>query len=306
MRSPNSVLETTRVGKSGEFSYPRCIMARLGRRNTLTAVREAQPGVYLDGGPLGEILLPGRFIPRTLRICDTIEVFVYRDSEDRLVATTETPLACVDEFACMRVKDIHERAGAFLDWGLSKDLLLPYREQRPHVEVGQKVVVKVMHDKETDRVIATALITQHFSKTKPPYVVDQEVDLLVFEESPLGFGVIVEHAHRGLIYKSNLASPLPIGTRVRGFVQEVREDGKIDLRLDKAGYERVAPLTELILQELAKAGGRLNFDDSSAPDAIRARFGTSKKAFKQALGALFKARKITFLSPGIELTPSRS
>ncbi|MSR42031.1 MAG: GntR family transcriptional regulator [Phycisphaerales bacterium] len=277
-------------------------MARLGIRNTLTAVRESQPGIYLDGGALGEILLPGKFIPRTLRIRDTIEVFVYRDSEDRLVATTETPLACVGEFACMRVKDIHERAGAFLDWGLSKDLLLPYREQRPHVQVGEKVVVKVLHDTETDRVIATALITQHFSRTKPEYAVDQEVDLLVFETSELGCSVIVEHAHRGLIYNSSLASPLEVGTHVRGFVQEVREDGKIDLRLDRSGYERVAPLTEQILEALAKAGGRLNFDDSSSPDAIRARFHTSKKAFKQALGALFKARKITFLSPGIELT----
>ncbi len=280
-------------------------MAQLGRRNILTALREAQPGIYLDGGPLGEILLPGKFIPRTLRIRDTIEVFVYRDSEDRLVATTETPLACVDEFACMRVKDIHERAGAFLDWGLSKDLLLPYREQRRDVEVGEKVVVRVLHDKETDRIIASSLITRHFSRTKPAYAIDQEVDLLVFEESPLGFGVIVENAHRGLIYNATLASPLSIGARMRGFVQEVREDGKIDLRLDKAGYARVAPLTEQILDQLSKAGGRLNFDDDSSPDAIRARFGVSKKAFKQALGALFKARKITFLTPGIELTQSR-
>ena len=280
-------------------------MAQLGRRNILTALREAQPGIYLDGGPLGEILLPGKFIPRTLRIRDTIEVFVYRDSEDRLVATTETPLACVDEFACMRVKDIHERAGAFLDWGLSKDLLLPYREQRRDVEVGEKVVVRVLHDKETDRIIASSLITRHFSRTKPAYAIDQEVDLLVFEESPLGFGVIVENAHRVLIYNATLASPLSIGARMRGFVQEVREDGKIDLRLDKAGYARVAPLTEQILDQLSKAGGRLNFDDDSSPDAIRARFGVSKKAFKQALGALFKARKITFLTPGIELTQSR-
>ncbi len=288
-----------------EFSYSRLAMARLGIRNILTALRESQPGFYLDGEELGEILLPGKFVPRSLRIRDTIEVFVYRDSEDRLVATTEVPVACVGEYACMRVKDVHERAGAFLDWGLSKDLLLPYREQRPHVQVGEKVVVKVLHDKETDRIIATTFVTQHLSRTKPEYAVDQEVELLVFEESELGYSVIVEHAHRGLIYRATVGAPLVVGARMRGYIQEVREDGKIDLRLNKVGYERVAPLTEQILSELAKAGGRLNFDDASSPEAIRARFNTSKKAFKQALGALFKARKITFLNPGIEAAKTK-
>jgi predicted RNA-binding protein (virulence factor B family) len=223
-------------------------------------------------------------IPQGMQPGDTVDVFLYRDSEDRLVATTETPLACVGEFACLRVKDIHPRAGAFLDWGLAKDLLLPYREQDPPVRVGDRVVVRVMLDQHTERIIAGL-----------------EVDLLVYEETELGYNAIVEGTHRGLIYRTTVGAPLAIGARMRGFIKEVREDGKIDLSLDASGYQRVAPLTRVILDELERAGGRLNFDDSSDPAAIRTRFGASKKAFKQALGALYRARKIAFLNPGIEL-----
>jgi predicted RNA-binding protein (virulence factor B family) len=276
-------------------------MAKLGHINTLAAVRETQSGFYLDGGELGEILLPGRMIPKGMREGDTIDVFLYRDSEDRLVATTDTPLACVGEFACLRVKDIHDRAGAFLDWGLPKDLLLPFREQDPQVRVGQKVVVRVMLDQHTDRIIASALVSRHLSREKPQYRAGLEVDLLVYEETTLGYNAIVEGTHRGLIYRSTIGAPLAIGTRVRGFIKEVREDGKIDLSLDRAGYERVAPLARQILEELEKVGGRLNFDDSSDPAEIRRRFGVSKKAFKQAVGALYRERQIVLLNPGIEL-----
>jgi predicted RNA-binding protein (virulence factor B family) len=278
-------------------------MALLGRLNTLTAVRETQSGFYLDGGPLGEILLPGRMIPAGLRPGGTVAVFLYRDSEDRLVATTETPLARVGEFACLRVKDIHERAGAFLDWGLPKDLLLPFREQKPPVRVGERVVVRVMLDEHSDRIIASALVSRHLSRERPNYRAGLEVDLLVFEETALGYNAIIEGAHRGLIYRTTVGAPLEIGARLRGFIKEVREDGKIDLSLDASGYQRVAPLTRLILDELERAGGRLNFDDSSDPAEIRSRFGASKKAFKQAIGALYRERRIVLLNPGIELSP---
>lgn len=276
-------------------------MATLGHINTLAAVRETQSGFYLDGEELGEILLPGRLIPRGMKAGDTVEVFLYRDSEDRPVATTERPLACVGEFACMRVKDIHERAGAFLDWGLPKDLLLPFREQDPPVRVGQKVVVRVMLDQHTDRIIASALVSRHLSRERPGYRAGLEVDLLVFEETALGYNAIIEGTHKGLIYRSTVGAPLEIGARLRGFIKEVREDGKIDLSLDRAGYERVAPLARLILEELERVGGRLNLDDSSDPAEIRRRFGASKKAFKQAVGALYRERRIVLLNPGIEL-----
>jgi predicted RNA-binding protein (virulence factor B family) len=276
-------------------------MATLGHINTLAALRETQSGFYLDGEELGEILLPGRLIPRGMKAGDTVEVFLYRDSEDRPVATTERPLACVGEFACMRVKDIHERAGAFLDWGLPKDLLLPFREQDPPVRVGQKVVVRVMLDQHTDRIIASALVSRHLSRERPGYRAGLEVDLLVFEETALGYNAIIEGTHKGLIYRSTVGAPLEIGARLRGFIKEVREDGKIDLSLDRAGYERVAPLARLILEELERVGGRLNLDDSSDPAEIRRRFGASKKAFKQAIGALYRERRIVLLNPGIEL-----
>ena len=276
-------------------------MAQLGRFNTLTATRETLNGFYLDGGELGELLLPRRYIPEGLQIGGSIEVFVYRDSEDRLAATTERPRACVGEFACMHVKDIHERAGAFLDWGLGKDLLLPYREQKPKVKMGENVVVAVILDPDTNRIIATTFLRKHLSSEFPRYPDGAPVDLLVCAETDLGYNAIVDGKFRGLLYRTNLAGPLKIGARMNGFVKTVREDGKIDLSLDAAGYARVAPLSDEILAELERVGGRLNFDDSTDPEAIRARFGVSKKAFKQALGALFRARRIVFLNPGIQL-----
>ena len=276
-------------------------MAHLGRFNTLTVVRETQSGFYLDGDQLGEILLPGRYIPHGLEVGGEIEVFVYRDSEDRLVATTERPRACVGEFACMHVKDIHERAGAFLDWGLGKDLLLPYREQKPKVRMGEDVVVVVVIDPDTNRIIASTMLKKHMSLEAPRYPEGAPVDMLIYAETELGYNAVVNNAHRGLIYRTNLAGPLKIGARMNGFVKSVREDGKIDLSIDAAGYSRVRPLSEMILAELERAGGRLNFDDSSDPEAIRERFGVSKKAFKQAIGALYRDRRILLLDPGIQL-----
>ena len=276
-------------------------MAELGRINTLTVTRSTLNGLYLDGGPLGEMLLPTRYVPRGLGVGDSIEVFVYRDSEDRLVATTERPKACVGEFACMRVKDVHPRSGAFLDWGLPKDLMLPFREQKPKVAVGEDVVVAVVLDDDGSRIIATTFLSKRLSREHPPYGPGDAVDLLVCAETDLGYNAIVDGRFRGLLYRTNLAGPLRVGARMGGFVKLVREDGKIDLSLDQAGYARVAPLSERILEELARVGGRLNFDDSSDPEAIRSRFGVSKKAFKQALGALYRARRIEFTSPGIQL-----
>jgi predicted RNA-binding protein (virulence factor B family) len=276
-------------------------MAELGQINTLVATRETLNGFYVDGGALGEMLLPRKYVPAGLRVGGSVEAFVYRDSEDRLVATTERPKACVGEFACMRVKELHPRAGAFLDWGLGKDLLLPYREQKPKVKVGDDVVVAVVLDEDQSRIIATTFIGRRLSKEFPRFGPGDEVDLLVCAETDLGYNAIVDGRHRGLLYRTNLAGPLKIGARMRGFVKQVREDGKIDLSLDAAGYARVAPLAEQVLAELERVGGRLNLDDDSDPEAIRDRFGVSKKAFKQALGALYRERRIAFLSPGIEL-----
>jgi predicted RNA-binding protein (virulence factor B family) len=276
-------------------------MAILGKRNTLSIVRASAPGLYLDGGELGEILLPGRYIPANLKPKDKLDVFVYRDSEDRLVATTEIPHATVGEFACLKVVSINDRVGAFLDWGLAKDLLLPFREQEKPVRVGQKVVVFVYLDPKSERIVATARLKRHLSQDRPFYRNSQPVELLIIGASPLGYQAIVENAHSGLLYRDNVTTPLQIGQRLKAFVRNIRPNDQIDLSLDASGYKRVAPLTDQIVQALEKNGGKLAFDDDSSPEAIRQKFSVSKKAFKQALGKLYKTRRIRFLNPGIQL-----
>ncbi len=281
-------------------------MAILGKRNILSIVRASAPGLYLDGGELGEILLPGRYIPADLKPKDKLDVFVYRDSEDRLVATTEIPHATVGEFACMKVISINDRVGAFLDWGLAKDLLLPFREQEKQVRVGQRVVAFVYLDPKTRRIVATTRLNRHLSQERPFYRNSQPVNLLITGASPLGYQAIVENSHSGLLYRDNITTPLQIGQRVKGFVRNIRPNGQIDLSLDASGYKRVASVTDQIVQALESNGGRLAFDDDSSPEAIRRQFGVSKKAFKQALGKLYKARRIGFQRPGIELLDNSS
>lgn len=276
-------------------------MANIGKRNTLSIVRESAPGLYLNGVELGEILLPGKYIPRNLKQGDKLDVFVYLDSEDRLVATTETPLAIVGEFAFLKVVGLHPRVGAFLDWGLEKDLLLPFREQDRPVRLHQKIIVAVYLDPTTNRIVASTRLSRHLSHDTPVYREGQPVNLLITSATPLGYNAIVENAHRGLLYRDNLSAPLEMGQKVKGFVRAVKPNGKIDLRLDASGYKRVLPLQVQIVQALENNSGKLAFDDSSSPEAIRKTFGVSKGAFKQALGALYKSRRIRFLNPGIEL-----
>jgi len=280
-------------------------MADLGKRNHLSVLREASPGFFLDGGPLGEILLPGRYIPAGAGPGSELDVFVYRDSEDRLVATTETPLAMVGDFAFLRVLSVRPGLGAFLDWGLSKDLLLPRREQTGFLREGELLVVYVFVDPKSDRIVASARLDRWLNRTPPAYASEQQVQLLITGETPLGFNAIIENAHWGLLYRSGLAHPLRVGDTMNGFVREVRPDGKVDLALDRAGYVRVKPLSEHILEALAEGGGKLPFHDKSSPEEIREKFGVSKKAFKQALGALYRARRVVLDPAGIRLLPKR-
>jgi predicted RNA-binding protein (virulence factor B family) len=281
-------------------------MAIIGKRNLLSITRASGPGLYLDGGELGEILLPGQYIPADLKPKMQLDVFIYRDSEDRLVATTETPLAMVDEFAFLRVISVNQNIGAFLDWGLAKDLLLPFREQDYPVHAGQRVVVAVYLDAKTGRIVASTRLKRHLNRETPSYRDGQPVNLMISGRTPLGYNAIIENAHLGLLYHDNLASPLSPGQRLKGFVRTVRPGGKIDLSLDPSGYRRVRALTDLIVEALEKNGGRLDFDDDTSPELIRKTFSTSKKAFKQALGKLYKARRITFTKPGIQLLDNSS
>lgn len=277
-------------------------MAQLGKRNSLAVVREAPPGLYLDGGTDGEILLPGRYIPSGgAQPGERLEVFVYRDSEDRLVATTETPIVMVGECASLRVVSVKPGVGAFLDWGLEKDLLLPLREQTRALRQKDWVIVLVMLDDKSDRIMATARLSRWLDRTPPKYVAGQAVKLLIEAETPLGFRAIVNNAHHGLLYHTDLAGPLRIGQVTDGFVRAVREDGKIDLALDPAGYRRIAPLTEQIVGVLKAAGGYLPCHDKSSPEEIRMTFRASKKAFKQAIGALYRDKRIVIEDKGIRL-----
>jgi predicted RNA-binding protein (virulence factor B family) len=276
-------------------------MAKIGRRNILWVTRIATPGVYLDGCERGEILLPGRYVPPGTLVGESVEIFVHRDSEDRLVATTETPKAIVGEFAALRVVSAHPGIGAFLDWGLSKDLLLPLREQSRKVAPGEWVVAYIFVDLKTDRIVATTRLNRHLNVAPPDYAEGQPVDLLVTGRTTLGYNAIVSGAHLGLLYHNELPGPLQIGQKLDGYVRAVRPDGKIDLSINPAGYGRVAPLKEQVLEALGAAGGRLALCDSSPPERIRAAFGVSKKSFKQAIGALYRERRIAIEDGGIRL-----
>jgi hypothetical protein len=276
-------------------------MALLGQFNTLPIVRKAPPGLYLDGGTHGEILLPGKYVSRDAAPGGSIEVFIYRDSEDRLVATTEKPFATVGQCASLRVVSVKRGVGAFLAWGLEKDLLLPLREQTREVGPLDWVLVHIALDPKSDRIIATARLNRWLDQTPPRFKEGQAVKLLIESETPLGFRAIIDHTHHGLLYHSDLARPLLIGQTVDGFIRTVRDDGKIDLSLEPAGYRRIAPLTEQILEKLRASGGRLPFHDKSPSEEISAAFGVSKKAFKQAIGALYRDRRIRIEAHGIAL-----
>ena len=276
-------------------------MVAIGQRNSLRVIRETASGLYLDGESLGQILLPGRYIPKGCELGSSLSVFVYRDSEDRLVATTETPRAMVGDFASLKVVSVSAQMGAFLDWGLSKDLLLPIREQAHRVMRGQFVVAHVLLDTKTGRLFASTHLNRFLDLSEPPFTEGQAVQLLIVGETPLGYKAIVDNTHWGLLYHSDLSVPLDIGRRLSGYVRLIRPGGKIDLALNPAGYQRVGALTEQIMDALKANHGELEFDDQSSPEAIRAAFGTSKKAFKQALGALFRDRQIAFEKPGIRL-----
>lgn len=281
-------------------------MALLGQRNFLKVVREGSPGFYLDDGEGGVILLPGREAPKGTVPGDVLDVFFYLDSEDRPVVTLKKPLAMVGEFACLKVVSVNLRVGAFLDWGLPKDLLLPFREQvGPNLQPGDRVVVRVDLDTKSRRLVASMRLHRHLGGKPPRYERGKEVSVLIAARTPLGYSAVVENAYSGLLYHSNLSGPLEIGQEVKAFVHGIRPDGKIDLRLDASGYQRMLPLRGQILEALECNKGRLEFDDKSPPEAIRREFGASKNAFKLALSALYKERRVIFRNGGTELVAKK-
>ncbi|MGE9290646.1 MAG: CvfB family protein [Puniceicoccales bacterium] len=277
-------------------------MAQIGKTNTLPIIESSDHGFYLDGGEHDKILLPNAYIDTSMAIGTEVEVFIYGDSEDRLVATTETPLAQAGEFACLEVVNVHPRMGVFLGWGLQKDLLLPYREQgERELQTGDLVVVAVYVDEYTNRIVASTRLHRHFSKEVPDYPPNQPVDVIIYSRTPLGYKAIIDKTYSGLLFHGETSDKLHYGDQFTGYIKKVHEDGKIDVLRDPFGYKRVSPLAEKILERLKAAGGRLPFNDKSSPDLIRTEFACSKQAFKQALGTLYKQRRIAINKAGIEL-----
>lgn len=262
-------------------------MIEIGKYNTMTVVKTVDFGVYLDGGERGEILMPKEYVPEHCSPGDEVDVFVYFDSEDRIVATTEEPAVAVGEFAFLKVVAVN-RIGAFLDWGLRKDLLVPFREQRDPMVEGKSYLVYAYLDKASDRIVASAKVDKYLDQTFPDYVPGQEVDLLVVRKTDLGFAVIINNAHWGLVYDNQIFQPLKTGQRLKGYIRTVREDDKIDVTLQPDGFGKVEGLTGLILEKLKDYDGILDISDKSEPEEIYRVFGCSKKTYKKALGTLYK------------------
>ena len=266
-------------------------MTGIGKINSLEIARRTEQGFYLIDENGNGVLLPNRYITADMNIGDTIDVFVYNDSEDRPIATTETPYAQVGEFALLRVKAVNS-IGAFLDWGLMKDLLVPFREQRMRMIAGRSYNVYVYVDDESKRIVASAKLDKFLDNKIPEYKFRKKADILVVKRTDLGFKVIVDNLFSGMIYHDEIYQDINIGEHYTAFIKNVRPDGKIDLKLGDREVKRVKGLADVIMDYIKANGGSMQITDSSSPEMIRAVFNCSKKDFKKTLGFLYKAKKI--------------
>ena len=265
----------------------------IGEYNELRINRTVDFGAYLIDDDTHEVLLPKRYLTPDMKVGDMIRVFVYNDSENRPVATTEVPKAVVGDFALMRVKAVN-KVGAFLDWGLTaKDLLVPFSEQRVDMQAGRSYIVRVYLDEASQRIVASAKLAKFLNQTEPEYYHRERVEVLVVQRSDLGYRVIVNNAHWGQIYQSEIYQDVNIGDRLIAFIKQVRPDGKIDVTLAKIEKMRVDDLSDRILAYLEAHGGEMALTDKSSPDDINKTFQCSKKDFKKALGLLYKQQKVT-------------
>ncbi len=268
----------------------------IGQYNILKVAREVDFGLYLADPEGNEVLLPKRYLTDGMTIGEELEVFVYNDSEGRPVATTERPHAVVGQFALMKVNAVNA-VGAFLDWGLvAKELLVPFREQRVRMQAGRSYIVYVYLDEATGRVVATAKLDKHLNGTRPRYYHRQKVDVLVVQRTELGFKVIVDNSHWGMVYQSETYRALNVGEHHMGFIKQVRPDGKIDVTLEKIEKMRVDDLSDRIMDYMKSNGGSMELNDKSDPKLIMDTFSCSKKDFKKALGQLYK-QKLISLTP---------
>ena len=272
----------------------------LGAYNLLKVVKKVDFGMYLDGGVEGEILLPTRYVPEGCKIGDELNVFLYLDQDEKIIATTLEPLAKVGDFACLEVAWVNEY-GAFLNWGLMKDLFCPFREQKMRMQKGEMYIVYVKLDEESYRIMATAKVDKYLNQDKPAYKHGDEVDLLVQQKTELGFKVIIDNAYGGLIYDNQVFRPLHTGDRLKGYIDRVRPDGKIDVTIQPTGRRQTEEFSDVLLAYLQDNGGHCSLGDKSPAELIADRFKVSKKTFKKAIGDLYRKRLITISDEGIDL-----
>lgn len=279
-------------------------MIKLGDYNTLRIVKRVDFGLYLDGGEEGEILLPSRYVPDGIAIGDELEVFLYLDQDEKLIATTERPVAKVGEFACLEVAWTNQY-GAFLRWGLMKDLFCPFREQKQRMERGRKYIVYIKVDEDSYRLMATAKVEKYLTTPgeggRPLPKHGDATDALVWQKTPLGFKVIVDNRYQGQLYDNQLFQPLHTGDRLTAYVDHVRQDGKVDLTLQLTGHRHTLDFAEVLLRYLYENNGRCELGDHSPAELIYDRFKVSKKAYKKAVGDLYRRRLITLTDEGIQL-----
>jgi predicted RNA-binding protein (virulence factor B family) len=275
-------------------------MVEIGRINKLTIKRKLDYGAHLDGGESGDILLPKKYVPEKCQPGDEVEVFIYVDREERLRATTQKPYATVGQFAKLRVV-ANSSSGAYLDWGLQKDLLVPKREQHAKMEEGKSYVVFVFLDKKTNRITASSKLDKFLDLQSPNYDEGEEVDLFICYKTDLGYKAVVNNSHWGMVYKNEVFQKLHIGQQLKGYIKIIREDLKIDISLQQSGYQKVDNISQSILKTIKDLGGSIAVTDKSPPEDIYSLFGVSKKTFKKAIGALYKKRLINIDTNGIKL-----
>lgn len=275
-------------------------MSILGTTQTLFVNEISNEGAYLDGRDLGEVFLPSKEIEYEIEAGDSVQVFIYLEHAGHPTGTTKKPLAQVGEYALLRVKAINN-TGAFMDWGLEKDVLAPYNEQKPKMKEGFSYLVRLYLDNASQRICASSNFNKFLSKDEPNYAPMEEVELIVAGKTDLGYKVLVNEAHIGVVYYNTVFKKLFVGQRLTGYIQKVREDGKIDVLLEKPGMGKVNDLSEKILDKLKAEGGILHLGDKSDPEAIRKTFSTSKANYKKAIGGLFKQGLIDIEATSIRL-----
>lgn len=280
-------------------------MVQVGKINRLSIKEIQTDAIQLDGGGLGDILLKERHAARKYRQGDVIDVFVYLDKDQRLLATTQKPYALVGEFAKLTVVSTTQ-AGAFLGWGLEDDLFVPISEQQNNMMEGKAYVVFVFLSEKNNRITASSKLDKYLKKQPPGYAVDEEVDLLIYAKTELGYNAVINSSHVGMIYENEVFQQLVIGQRLRGYIKKMRDDFKIDLRLQQAGYHGVGDVSQTILNTIKDRGGMVAVTDKSPPEDIYDLFGVSKKVFKKAIGALYKKRLIILDADGIKLSDNKS